>query len=161
MDIDGVLVVAHSEKEDAAATWRKMVGHHPRFAFVDHGREGSREQPAAGLLRPGNVGSNTAADHIDIARLTLAQLLRKYRRGRRTLVGTDSGGGTHGYLGRLAARGRCLSYSVGMILTDAIHPGVLRCRLWAGRRLSSRTDRSVTVPGSPGLPGTIRPACAR
>ncbi|MDQ0798183.1 hypothetical protein [Streptomyces sp. B1I3] len=34
------------------------------------------------------------ADHITAARLTLAQLPKKYRRGRRTLIRTDSAGGT-------------------------------------------------------------------
>ncbi|CDR12684.1 hypothetical protein GCM10022420_014620 [Streptomyces iranensis] len=29
VDIDGVLVLAHSEKQDAAATWKKTFGHHP------------------------------------------------------------------------------------------------------------------------------------
>ncbi|MGO4759614.1 transposase, partial [Streptomyces sp. 2MCAF27] len=82
VDIDGVLVVAHSEKQDAAKTWKKTFGHHPLFAFVDHGPGGSGE-PVAGLLRPGNAGSNTAADHIEAARLALAQLPKKYRRGRR------------------------------------------------------------------------------
>ncbi|GGY11177.1 hypothetical protein GCM10010299_14060 [Streptomyces tanashiensis] len=57
VDIDGVLVLAHSEKEDAAKTWNQTFGHHPLFAFVDHGREGSGE-PVAGLRRPGNAGSN-------------------------------------------------------------------------------------------------------
>ncbi|WP_181359323.1 hypothetical protein [Streptomyces sporangiiformans] len=28
VDIDGVLVLAHSEKQDAA-TWKKTFGHHP------------------------------------------------------------------------------------------------------------------------------------
>lgn len=74
VDIDGVLILAHSEKQDAAKTWKKAFGHHPLFAFVvDHGREGSGE-PVAGLLRPGNAGSNTAADHIEAARTALAQL---------------------------------------------------------------------------------------
>ena len=67
VDIDGVLVLAHSEKQDAAATWKKTFGHHPLIAFVDHGRGGSGE-PVAGLLRPGNAGSNTAADHIEATR---------------------------------------------------------------------------------------------
>ena len=62
VDIDGVLVLAHSEKQDAAATWKRTFGHHPLVAFVDHGQGGSGE-PAAALLRPGNAGSNTAADH--------------------------------------------------------------------------------------------------
>ncbi|MEW1569726.1 transposase, partial [Streptomyces sp. NPDC093509] len=63
VDIDGVLVLAHSEKQDATATWKKTFGHHPLVAFVDHGETGSGE-PVAALLRPGNAGSNTAADHI-------------------------------------------------------------------------------------------------
>ncbi|WP_329571089.1 IS1380 family transposase [Kitasatospora sp. NBC_01266] len=125
VDIDGVLVLAHSEKEHAAKTWKKTFGHHPLFAFVDHGPGGSGE-PVAGLLRPGNAGSNTAADHIEAARLALAQLPKKYRRGRRTLIRTDSAGGTHDFLNWLTARGRWLSYSVGMTITDAIHQAVLR-----------------------------------
>ncbi len=52
----------------------------------------------AGLLRAGNAGSNTAADHIEAARLALAQLPKKHRRGRQTLIRTDSGGGTHAFL---------------------------------------------------------------
>ncbi len=83
--IDGVLVLAHSEKQDAAATWKKTFGHHPLFASVDHGREGSGE-PVAGLLRPGNAGSNTAGDHIAVARQALSQLPKKHRSGWRTLT---------------------------------------------------------------------------
>lgn len=89
VDLDGVLVLARSEKQDAATTW-KTFGHHPLMGFVDHGSGGSGE-PVAGLLRPGNAGSNTAADHIATAQLALAQLPKKYRRGRRTLIRTDSG----------------------------------------------------------------------
>lgn len=124
VDIDGVLVLAQSEKQDAAATWKKTFGHHPLFAFVDHGSDGSGE-PVAGLLRPGNAGSNTAADHIETAGLALAQLPKRHRRGRRTLIRTDSAGGTHEFLNWLTARGRRLSYSVGMAITDAIHQAVL------------------------------------
>ncbi|MCX5400717.1 IS1380 family transposase [Streptomyces sp. NBC_00102] len=124
VDIDGVLVLAHSEKQDATATWKKSFGHHPLTAFVDHGKGGTGE-PVAALLRPGNAGSNTAADHITTARLALAQLPKKYRRGRRTLIRTDSAGGTHEFTAWLAQRGRWLSYSVGMTITDHIHQAVL------------------------------------
>ncbi|GHA01365.1 IS1380 family transposase [Streptomyces echinoruber] len=125
VDIDGVLVLAHSEKQDAAATWKKTFGHHPLMGFVDHGRGGSGE-PVSGLLRPGNAGSNTAADHIDATKLALAQLPKMHRRGRRTLIRCDSGGGTHEFVDWLSARGRWLSYSVGMTITDAIHHAVLQ-----------------------------------
>ncbi|WP_455753964.1 IS1380 family transposase [Streptomyces halstedii] len=125
IDLDGVLVVAHSDKQDAAATWKKTNCHHPLAAFVEHGQGGTGE-PVAVLLRPGNAGSNTAADHITTARPALAQLPKKYRRGRRTLIRTDSAGGTHDFVSWLAKRGRWLSYSVDMTVTDTIHQHVLK-----------------------------------
>ncbi|MGY4920826.1 IS1380 family transposase [Streptomyces sp. 900116325] len=125
VDLDGVLVLAHFDKEGAAATWKKTFGHHPLMGFVDHGAGGSGE-PVAGLLRPGNAGSNTAIDHITTTQLALAQLPMSYRRGRRTLIRTDSAGGTHEFVGWLAKRGRWLSYSVAMTITDAIHQAVLK-----------------------------------
>lgn len=56
----------------------------------------------------------------------MAQLPKKYRRGRRTLIRTDSAGGTHDFVAWLAQRGRWLSYSVGMVITEAIHQHVLK-----------------------------------
>jgi hypothetical protein len=125
VDIDGVLVLAHSDKQDATATWKKTSGHHPLVAFVDHGPAGSGE-PVAALLRPGNAGSNTAADHITTTKLALGQLPKRYRRGRRTLIRTDSAGGIHDFLDWCTARGRWLSFSVGMTITDAVHHAVLQ-----------------------------------
>ena len=125
VDLDGVLVLAHSEKQDAAATWKRTFGHHPLVAFVDHGAGGTGE-PVAALLRPGNAGSNTAADHITTTRLALAQLPKPYRRGQCTLIRTDSADGTHDFLNWLTTRGRGLSYSVGMTITSAVHHAALQ-----------------------------------
>jgi hypothetical protein len=86
-------------------------------AWADHGQPGNGE-PLALVLRPGNAGSNTAADHIEAAGLAIAQLPRHLRR--RVLVRTDSGGGTHEFLEWLTARSRRLHYSVGMTITEAI-----------------------------------------
>ena len=66
-------MIAHSEKEQAAPTWKKTFGFHPMTAWADHGAGGNGE-PLAIMLRPGNAGSNTAADHIEATRLALAQL---------------------------------------------------------------------------------------
>ncbi len=55
--------------------------------------------PSRQPLRPGNAGSNTAADHITATRLAPAQLPKRYRR-RQTLIRTDSAG--HPRLRRLA-----------------------------------------------------------
>ncbi|MEJ8658846.1 transposase [Streptomyces sp. MS1.AVA.4] len=93
--------------------------------FVDHCPGGTGE-PVAALLRPGNAGANTASDHITATRLALAQLPRKYRRGRQTLIRCDSGGGTHDFVAWLAQRGRRLSYSVDMVGTDTIHQHRMR-----------------------------------
>ncbi|MEY9997288.1 hypothetical protein ABIE67_009407 [Streptomyces sp. V4I8] len=39
---------------------------------------------------------------------------------------TDSGGGTHEFADLLSTRGRWLSYSLGMTITDVIHQAVLK-----------------------------------
>ncbi|GLF95154.1 hypothetical protein SYYSPA8_12675 [Streptomyces yaizuensis] len=78
------------------------------------------------LLRPGNAGFNTASDHIEATRLPLAQLPEDLRRGRRTLIRTDSAGGTHAFLQWLSRPGRWLSYSVGMGIADSLHQAVLK-----------------------------------
>ena len=92
VDLDATIVIAHSDKEQASPTWKKTFGFHPMTAWADHGQDGNGE-PLALVLRPGNAGSNTAADHIETARLALAQLPRGLRR--RVLVRADTGGGTH------------------------------------------------------------------
>lgn len=84
VDLDGVLVIAQSENQDATATWKEAFGHHSLTGSVDHGAGGSGE-PVVGLPRPGNADSVTGADHIEAARPALAPLPKKYRRGRRTL----------------------------------------------------------------------------
>jgi Transposase DDE domain group 1 len=117
VDLDATIVIAHSEKEQAAPTWKKTFGHHPMTAWADHGEAGNGE-PLALVLRPGNAGSNTAADHIEAARLAVAQLPRHLRRD--VLVRADSGGGTHEFLKWLTAKSGRLHYSVGMVITDAI-----------------------------------------
>jgi hypothetical protein len=121
VDLDATIVIAHSEKQQAAATWKKSFGFHPMTAWADHGAGGNGE-PLAIVLRAGNAGSNTAADHIEATRLSLAQLPRRQRR--RVLVRTDSGGGTHGFLTWLTAPSRRLHYSVGMTITEDMQEAI-------------------------------------
>ena len=117
VDLDATVVIAHSDKEQAAPTWKKTFGYHPMTVWADHGQDGSGEALAL-VLRPGNAGSNTAADHIEAARLAIAQLPCHLRR--RVLVRADSGGGTHEFLTWLTAKSRRLHYSVGMTITQAM-----------------------------------------
>jgi hypothetical protein len=113
IDLDATLVTAHSEKEQAAPTFKRGFGHHPLWAFLDHGPEGTGE-PLAFLLRAGNAGSNTAADHIAVMRAALAQLPGGRRPGKNVLVRIDGAGGTHELIAWLTRRR--LSYSVGFSL---------------------------------------------
>ena len=121
VDLDATIVIAHSEKQQAAPTWKKTFGFHPMTVWADHGQDGNGE-PLAIMLRPGNAGSNTAADHIEATRLALAQLPRHLRR--RVLVRADSGGGTHEFLKWLTTRSRRLHYSVGMTITEDIQAAI-------------------------------------
>jgi hypothetical protein len=121
VDLDATIVIAHSDKDQAAPTWKKTFGFHPMTAWADHG-EGGNGEPLAVVLRPGNAGSNTAADHIEAARLALAQLPRHLRR--KVLVRTDSGGGTHEFLAWLTGPSRRLHYSVGMTITEDMQAAI-------------------------------------
>lgn len=123
VDLDATIVISHSEKQDASPTWKKTFGFHPLASFADHG-DGGNGEPLAILLRAGNAGSNTAADHIEVTRLALAQLPRCLRR--RVLVRTDSGGGTHGFLTWLTSKSRRLHYSVGMTITEDMQAAILK-----------------------------------
>ncbi len=115
LDLDATLVGAHSEKEDATRTWKKTFGHHPLYGFVDHGAGGAGE-PVAELLRPGNAGSNTAADHVAVLDAALAQIPQQHRRrdeqGRiPVLVRTDAAGATREFAAHLARVG--VGFSLG------------------------------------------------
>jgi len=69
------------------------------------------------LLRPGNAGSNTAADHITVLKDAFAQLpghMTGRRPGKRVLVRVDGAGGTHQLLNWLT--GQRVQYSVGFTL---------------------------------------------
>lgn len=119
IDLDASLLTSHSEKEDARPTWKKGFGFHPLCSFLDHGILGTGE-PLATLLRPGNAGSNTAADHIQVVKDSVTQLPKGYRSGRKIMIRTDSAGGTHGFLDWLTAKGRNFSYSVGFPIHGAV-----------------------------------------
>lgn len=109
--MDATLIMAHSEKESAKPTFKRGFGFHPLCAFADHEPAGTGETLAI-KLRPGNAGSNTAADPIDVVKQALAQLPGgSSRSGKRVLIRADGGGGTHEFLDWRTKRP--LSYSVG------------------------------------------------
>jgi hypothetical protein len=123
IDLDATIVVASRRRSRPPRPGRRRTGFHPMTALAGYGPGGTGE-PLAIVLRPGNAGSNTAADHIEATRLALAQLPRRLRG--RALVRADSGGGTREFLHWLAGRPRPLRYSVGLIITDDMQQAILK-----------------------------------
>jgi SAM-dependent methyltransferase len=120
IDVDGTLLDAHSEKEGAAGTYKDGFGFYPLVCFLDRG-DGTGEA-LAGILRPGNAGSNTAADHIEVVDLALAQLPTASR-GQPRLVRADTGGATHGLVDHLRERG--VRFSIGLPADERVRAAVL------------------------------------
>ena len=110
LDVDATLVDAHSEKEQAAATFKHGFGFHPIGVWCDNTHE-----LLAVMLRPGNAGSNHAGDHIGVLSRAIAQIPAQHRR--HLLIRADGAGATHQLLDWLAGlnqlRGRRVEYSVG------------------------------------------------
>ena len=111
VDFDATLVTAHSDKDQAAPTFKHGFGFHPLCAFADHGPDGAGE-PVAMMLRAGNAGSNTVAYHISVTRSALNAL--PVPASKKVLVRTDGAGGTKDYTAWLAKKG--VQYSVGFTL---------------------------------------------
>ena len=117
LDIDATLVTSHSDKERAAGTYKGGYGFHPLLCF-----EATTGEALSGVLRPGNAGSNTASDHIEVLERALAQLPAGVVNPG-TLVRCDSAGATHTFLDAVAARG--LSFSVGCDLSGRVRDAIL------------------------------------
>lgn len=128
VDIDATITIDHSDnKQDAAPTWKKTFGHHGLFAFLDRptiaGGEG-----LAGLLRRGNAGSNTAADHVTVLGWAVESLPPQWRPdpddpgGPTILVRCDAAGATHTFAQecRTTGVGFSFGYAVDARVRDAV-----------------------------------------
>jgi hypothetical protein len=120
IDVDGTLLDAHSPKQGAAGTYKGGFGFYPLLAYLDRG-DGAGEA-LAGILRPGNAGSNTAQDHIDVVDLALAQLPTSART-QPLLVRADTGGATHALAEHLRERG--VRFSVSLPADERVRAAVL------------------------------------
>jgi hypothetical protein len=120
LDIDATILASHSEKEQAAGTWKRSFGFHPLGCYVDETGE-----PLAALLRPGNAGSNTAEDHSRVLELALAQLPVEDL-DREILVRTDIGGCTHAFITDL--REANIRFSVGYEVDERVREAVLKVK---------------------------------
>ena len=118
IDIDATLIGAHSDKEGAAGTFKGGFGFHPLLAYLDETREA-----LAGVLRAGNAGANTAADHVDVVDLALEQLPRDVVEAAQIVLRTDSAAATHELTDEL--RAAQINFLMGYDLTETIRRAIL------------------------------------
>jgi hypothetical protein len=108
--MDASLVIAHSDKQLAAGTYKGSWGHYPLMAWCDNTGES-----LALLLRTGSAGSNTVADHIAVLDEAIAQLPARYRRD--LLITVDGAGASHGLVDHIThlntSPWRRVQYSIG------------------------------------------------
>ena len=74
IDLDATLITARSDKEGAASTFKMGYGFHPLGAWCANTAES-----LAMLLRPGNAGSNTFADHLAVLTAAIRQIPARMR----------------------------------------------------------------------------------
>ena len=122
LDVDATIVRVHSEKENAAATFKRTYGYHPLAVWCDNTQE-----LLAAVLRPGDAGSNTAADHIAVLGDAISQVPAAHRK--KMLVRADGAGASHDLVDWLTGlntapkhgrRGRAVEYSVGFAITQGV-----------------------------------------
>src|SRR2546423_1102633 len=126
--LDGTLITARSDKEGAAATFKMGYGFHPLGAWCANPAES-----LAMLLRPGNAGSNTFADHLTVLTAAIRQIPARMRS--RLLVRVDGAGASHeliGHLLSLSSRRRTVLFTCGWAITEADEQaiGVLPAAAW-------------------------------
>jgi hypothetical protein len=130
-DIDASLMEIHSEnKEGTAATYKGGFGFHPMFCFAD-----ATGEALAVLLRPGNAGANTIADHLEVLDAAVAQLPAEVAVGHRpgddpelvareVMVRTDSAGCSPKFAA--ACRARNIGFAVVARSTAGVHAAISR-----------------------------------
>jgi hypothetical protein len=128
IDLDATLITAHSDKEGAAPTFKSGYGFHPLGAWLANTAES-----LAMLLRPGNAGSNTFADHLAVLTAALRQIPSRMRS--RLLVRVDGAGASHDlidHLLSLSSRRRTVLFTSGWAITAADEQaiGLLPASTW-------------------------------
>jgi hypothetical protein len=114
IDVDATVILSASKKAGAAVTFKKTFGFHPLAVWCANTGES-----LAMLLRSGNAGANTVADHLAVLTEALKQIPGSSQA--KILVRVDGAGATHELLEHLEALNtarRTVRYTVGWKMTD-------------------------------------------
>ncbi len=138
IDMDATLITARSDKQGAAPTFKKGYGFHPLGAWLANTTES-----LAMLLRPGNAGPGTVADHIAVLAAAVRQIPARFRS--RLLVRVDGAGASHElitHLLSLAGRRRTVLFTCGWMITGADEQAI---RLLPAAAWQAAVDQDGTV----------------
>ncbi|MGX6608625.1 IS1380 family transposase, partial [Micromonosporaceae bacterium Da 78-11] len=131
LDVDASLIESHSDKQGAEPTFKKHIfGLHPIVVTV-----ANTDEVLAVLLRKGNAGSNTVADHITVLGEAVAQIPAAYRK--KIIFRADGAGATKDLLAWIKAEaarnGYTWHYSVGFDVTENVRTaiGAVPADVWA------------------------------
>src|SRR5882724_2444602 len=105
----------HLDTPLAGPTWKKGYGFHPLGAWAANTRK-----CLAMLLRPGNAGSNTFADHKEVLAAAIRQVPARFRR--KMIIRVDGAGGSHElieHLLSLSSPCRKALFTCGWMITAA------------------------------------------
>ena len=80
------------------------------------------------VLRPGNAGSNTAADHLTVLDQALSQIPDR-RRSKKILIRADGAGYSHALITALSQQS--LEFSVGYPVIEAVRDAIRLAPKWA------------------------------
>jgi hypothetical protein len=114
IDMDATLITACSRKENAAGTYKSGFGFHPLGAWC-----ANTDESLAMELRPGNAGSNTAADHISGLSAALLQVPAAFRR--KVIVRLEGAGTSHAFITHMTTPeipGGKLLFTSGWTITE-------------------------------------------
>jgi hypothetical protein len=118
LDIDATLITSHSEKDQAAGNYKHGFGFYPLGCWLAETGE-----PLAAILRPGNAGSNTAADHFQVLGLALGQIPAADL-AREMLVRADTAGASHAFAADCREAG--LRFSFGYPLDERVREAIVQ-----------------------------------
>ena len=128
-DFDSTLLNVHSEKEDAAPTYKHSFGFNPLDVWCDN-----TDEPLGAMLRSGNAGPNDTDDHLEFLEVAVCTVPIVYRLGHEEgddsalvvhpiLVRADSAGATHRFVHSLSDAN--FDYSIGFPISGSVHNALL------------------------------------
>jgi hypothetical protein len=173
-DFDSTLVNVSSEKEDAAATYKRGFGFNPLAAWCDNTKE-----LLGAMLRPGNAAPGNTDDHLELLEQVVRAVPPEYALGHEEgddpamvvhpiLVRADSAGASHRFVQSLTDAN--FEYSIGFSIRGSVRDALLLAQeedwvaateLGGGIRDGAEVIELTEIIELKGWPADMRVICRR